>query len=69
MPVTKFPFHADFTFWVDRVALISFDNLVGIIIENKTIVEAMKTMFNLAWDGADKYKSIKGLEDKKKPRK
>jgi predicted DNA-binding transcriptional regulator len=66
LPANKFPFHADFTFWVDRVALISFDNLVGIVIENKTIVEAMRTMFNLAWEGAQKYKSIKGLEDKKK---
>ncbi|MFC1598523.1 TrmB family transcriptional regulator [Patescibacteria group bacterium] len=66
LPANKFPFHADFTFWVDRVALISFDNLVGIVIENKTIVEALRTMFNLAWDGAQEYKSIKGLQDKKK---
>jgi len=65
LPATKFPFYADFTFWMDKVALVSFDNLVGIVIENKTLVEAMGTLFELAWEGAEKYKSIKGLKQKK----
>jgi len=67
IPGVKFPFNSDFVFYKDKAALVSLkDNIIGVVIENKAIVEGLKTLFELAWNGADDYKSIKG-KNKKKP--
>jgi DNA-binding MarR family transcriptional regulator len=57
LPGDKFPFYADVVFYKDKAALLSLkDNLIGVIIGNKAIVDGLKVMFELAWQGAEPYK-------------
>jgi hypothetical protein len=66
LPLSKFPFNADFTIYEDKVALVSIKNkMIGIIIENKDIVQGLRSMFELAWQGAQNYQSLKGSKLKK----
>jgi HTH-type transcriptional regulator, sugar sensing transcriptional regulator len=59
LPKNKFPFNADFTFYKNKTILISVnENIMGVVIENKEITEAMRSLFNLAWVGAEKYAGI-----------
>ncbi len=56
IPSEKFPFHTQITIYGDKIALVSLkDRLVGVIIENQGITESMKSIFNLAWEAAEKY--------------
>lgn len=60
LPGDKFSFLADFTFYKNKAAMISYkDNLMGVIIENKALVDGLKVLFELAWQGAEKYQSLK----------
>lgn len=53
----KFPISVDITIFSDRVALSSLrGKLVGVIIENKEIANTLKTIFDLAWKEAGKYR-------------
>jgi DNA-binding MarR family transcriptional regulator len=57
LPGDKFPFESDIVFYKDRAALISLkDNLIGVIVGNKAIVNGLKILFDLAWQGAEPYK-------------
>lgn len=57
LPGDKFPFEGDVVFYKDRAALISLkDNLIGVIIGNKAIVNGLNILFDLAWQGAEPYK-------------
>ncbi|NQT49588.1 hypothetical protein HQ571_02745 [Candidatus Kuenenbacteria bacterium] len=54
----KFPFKSEITVYGNnRVSVINFEKkgLVGVIIEDKTIHDMMRMIFNLAWDSAGKY--------------
>ncbi len=63
LPADKFPFFADMAFYKNKAAIISFkDDLAGIIIENKAIVDGLKFLFELAWQGAEKYQSLKKIK-------
>ncbi len=63
LPSDRFPFYADMAFYKNKAAIVSLkDNLTGVIIENKSIVEGLKFLFDLAWQGAEKYQSLKNKE-------
>ena len=56
LPKEKFPFAGSVTIYGNKVALINQKTTVsGVIIENKEIAEALRTMFNLAWETTEKY--------------
>ncbi|PIR03494.1 MAG: hypothetical protein COV60_00015 [Candidatus Magasanikbacteria bacterium CG11_big_fil_rev_8_21_14_0_20_43_7] len=56
IPKEKFPYNCEITIYgQDKVSIINFqkDVLIGVIIEEKTIADMMRMMFELAWMGAD----------------
>ena len=56
VPADKFPIHSDILFYDDKVAMVSLKGkLVGAIIENKAITDTLRSIFNLAWEAAEKY--------------
>lgn len=56
IPRDKFPITVDITIFSDRVALSSLKGkLVGVILESKEIATTFKSIFNLAWEAAEKY--------------
>ena len=70
LPAEKYPFNADFMFYLNKAILISLkDNLIAVVIENQAIVQALKTLFELAWQGADRYTAVKEKETRRKKRK
>lgn len=62
VPYEKFPIHSDILMYDNKVAMVSLKGkLVGVIIENKAIVDTLRSIFNLAWEAAGKYdKEAKG---------
>lgn len=56
IPKDKFPITVDITIFSDKVALSSLKGkLVGVILENKEIAITFKSIFDLAWEAAEKY--------------
>ena len=56
VPYDKFPIHSDILLYDNKVAMVSLKGkLVGVIIENKTIIDTLRSVFNLAWEAAEKY--------------
>ncbi len=56
VPSDIFPFHGEITIYGDRVAMLSYKGkLIGVIIENHGLAETMRSIFNLAWIGAEKF--------------
>jgi sugar-specific transcriptional regulator TrmB len=56
IPTEKFPYNCEITVYgKNKVSIINFqkDVLVGVIIEEKTIADMMRMIFELAWVGAD----------------
>ena len=56
IPAEKFPYNCEITIYgKNNVSIINFqkDVLVGVIIEEKTIADMMRMIFELAWMGAD----------------
>ncbi|HDQ23137.1 MAG TPA: hypothetical protein ENN28_04200 [Candidatus Uhrbacteria bacterium] len=63
LPADKFPFYADMVFYKNKAAMISLkDNLMGVVIDNEVIVNGLKFLFELAWQGAEKYQSLKNCK-------
>lgn len=52
----KYDWEPEIRFYDDKVTIISSQEHVGIIIESKAIAQAMKTLFDIAWDGTEKKK-------------
>lgn len=51
------PIDADIVIYGDTVAVMALKNkLMGVIIENEDIAQSMRSVFNLAWEAAEKYK-------------
>lgn len=47
----KYKFHIEIDVYADKVALISLDKeRSGVIIENKSLAESFRSLFNLLWD-------------------
>jgi sugar-specific transcriptional regulator TrmB len=56
IPSEKFPFATDIVIYGNKVALGACrGKIIGVIIESKEISEALRAIFNLAWEGAEKY--------------
>ncbi|HLC49664.1 MAG TPA: helix-turn-helix domain-containing protein [Candidatus Andersenbacteria bacterium] len=50
----KFPVPAGMTIYLDRIAIGSFTGkLFGVVIESQQMVNMMRALFELAWDGAE----------------
>lgn len=57
IPLSEFPVSSDITIYDHNVAIASLQNkLVGVIIENQDIANTLRAVFNLAWQGAERYK-------------
>lgn len=58
VPAEKFPFKVEIIVYGNKVALISTKNkLVGVIIENDDVAKGIISIFDLAWEAAEKYKN------------
>jgi hypothetical protein len=59
IPLDKYPFRIEGMIYNDKMSFNTIEKggpMVGIIIESKQIAETQKALFDLAWDGALKYK-------------
>lgn len=54
----KWPFLADVAFFDDKVRLTSFEDQVGIMIENKSIATTLKSIFEIAFESIKKSSQI-----------
>jgi hypothetical protein len=56
VPKDKFSLSSGFIIYDNKVGIVSLEGkLMGVIIENKAIADSLKSIFNLAWSGAEKY--------------
>lgn len=56
IPEDKFPLSSSFIIYDDKIGIVSLKGkLVGVIIENREISNTFRSVFNLAWEGAEKY--------------
>ncbi len=56
IPPEKFPFATEIVIYGNKAAFgVCRGKIIGVIVESKEINEALKALFNLAWDGAEKY--------------
>ena len=67
LPNYKFPFFDEVTIYKNKVVMVSrTDKIVAVMIENKSIVDGFKILFELAWKGADSFPVINQAKKKKK---
>jgi sugar-specific transcriptional regulator TrmB len=62
LPLNKFnlSFNADINIYNDKAVLISYQGkLMAVMIQNKAIVDGLRFLFELAWQGSEKYLQIK----------
>lgn len=52
IPTEKFPFKNEINIYDDKVAIISHEDKVGVIIQNKNIADTQRSIFNLAFEYA-----------------
>ncbi|MCK6462672.1 MAG: hypothetical protein L6Q29_02525 [Candidatus Pacebacteria bacterium] len=56
VPKDKFPLSSSYIIYDNKIGIVSLKGkLIGVIIENKEISNTLRSIFNLAWDGAEKY--------------
>ncbi len=57
IPVSKFPLFCDIIMYGNNVAITSLKGrLFGIIVESKEFADTMRSIFELSWEAAEKYK-------------
>jgi len=57
VPASKFPLFCDIVMYNNNVAINSLKGrLFGIIVESKEFADTMRSIFELAWEAAEKYK-------------
>lgn len=52
VPPDKFPFQNEINIYGDKVAILSFKDQIGVILESRPIAVTQKAIFELAWIGA-----------------
>lgn len=58
VPEGKFEFPTDIEIWDDKVMMASLKgSLSGVIIQSKTVADTMRALFQLAFEGAQKYEA------------
>lgn len=55
IPKTKFPFSNEINIFGSKVAIISYKDLMGVIIESADVANTQKAIFELAWLGAKNF--------------
>jgi len=56
VPKEKFSFHGELVIYGDKVAALAYrGRIIGAIIESHEIAHTLRCLFQLAWDGAEKY--------------
>ncbi len=56
LPQDMFGFAGELSIYGDKVAALAFKSSeVGIIVESKEIADTVRTLYNLAWEAAEKY--------------
>ncbi len=66
MPSGTFPLESEIYIYNNNVALAALKGTVaGVIIESKAIATSMRSIFDLAWEGAEKYQGDTSDPDKK----
>ncbi len=56
VPQNKFNFANDISVYGDRLSIVFLEGkLGGVMIENKELADMMRAIFELAWEGAEKY--------------
>jgi len=55
VPKEKFPFSNEINIFANKVMIASFRDQMGVIIESADVARTWKAIFELAWDGAEKY--------------
>lgn len=51
----KFPFRNEINVFGNKMMIASYKELIGVIIESKEIVDTQRSIFELAWIGAEQY--------------
>ena len=60
VPPDKFPFSASIDIYDDKIAVHALRGKVaGVIIENQDVASTMRSVFDLAWEAAEKYQENK----------
>ncbi len=65
VPSAKFQFQHEVTIYGDNVVFIHYkkgDILLGMAIKHPHFAQTMKAVFELAWEGAERYKSNNSSE-------
>ena len=57
VPKEKFPFTNEIDIFQNLVIIISYKELLAILIESEDIAFTLKTIFNLSWEAAERYKT------------
>jgi len=55
VPKEKFLFRNEIDILDDWVAITSYKELIALVIESKEFAQTMRNIFDLCWDGAEKY--------------
>lgn len=58
LPFGKFKFRMEIMIYNDNIGFLNIETgspLVGIVIRSKPMAETLSALFNLAWEGADRY--------------
>lgn len=58
LPLGKFKFHMEIMIYNDNIGFLNIETgspLVAIVIRSKPMAETLSALFNLAWEGAEKY--------------
>ena len=56
LPFSKYPIKSDITIYHHNIAIVSLDQMFGIVIESIDIVDTMRIFFDLTWNMAKKNK-------------
>jgi sugar-specific transcriptional regulator TrmB len=54
----QFPFRNEIDIYANKVAILSFKDKIGLIIESKQIADTQRAIFELAWKGAEYLEGV-----------
>lgn len=55
VPKQKFPFTNEIGIFRDWVMIVSYKEIIGLVVESKDIAHMMKAIFELAWESAERF--------------
>jgi sugar-specific transcriptional regulator TrmB len=65
LPENKVPFNAELVMYDDKAVLLSVEGkFMALVVQNLSIVNGLKFLFELAWQGADKYLNLSEINKK-----